>query len=271
MDGDSLTRAEVFCALKVLFSSGAEGRGSLLETIQPADIKKAYRKKALLTHPDRYADRDERFQKACSRRFIEVNNAYATLTSYVKLREEQGFRFDPEEVGRPSPRCPKRSPQPRPAKPAAPRKPAANHSRAAFFWHKVLPQKPLRIAEFLFYTGVIPWNLLIKAIVWQRAQRPSLGEIAQKWRWLSESQIKLLLRNRRPGERLGEALVRFGLITSFQLRVLLAQQRRMQQPIGNFFVRNGHLSEAQFERYLQRQRMHNRKYTRDFAAAFNTW
>lgn len=271
MNAEGLTKAQVYGALKVLFSFGTEIDGSLLRTVQTADIKSAYRKKAMATHPDHHADRDERFRKACSRRFIAVSEAYATLTRYVKLREEKGLNLWQEEAKRPVRPARHQSSPHRTARKAGPSGPAPSKSESGFFWHRVLPDKPLRIAEFLFYTGVIPWHLFIKAIVWQRAQRPRLGEIAQKWRWLTESQIRILMRCRQPGELLGEALVRHGLLKPFQLRVLVAQQRKMQQPIGNFFVRNGHLSPAQMEHYLRRQQSHNRKYSSDFAPLFNSW
>lgn len=269
MDGKNLTEAEVFSAFKVLFSFGSEVNRNTLETIQITDVKRAYRKRALDTHPDRFAGSDENLQKACSRRFIEISEAYTTLNSYLKLREEKGFRLWQQDVRKPAYSWdgpPFHGKRPRTARQYKPT--YGDNGYSSFFWHKGPPHRSLRIGEYLFYSGVIPWNLLIKAIVWQRAQRPRIGEIAQRWRWLTETQINFLLKHKRPGERLGETLLRYSIINSFQLRLLLAHQQRVQKPFGSFFVYNGHLSEAQIQQYLQKQRLHNLKYDPETARPF---
>jgi hypothetical protein len=124
-----------------------------------------------------------------------------------------------------------------------------------------MPQRPLRFGEFLYFRRVITWQQLIQALVWQRRQRPRLGEIATRWRWLSPEEVDALLRAKAPGDRIGEALVRHGLITPFQLRVLLHQQRRLQLPIGRFFVDAGLLSVEALEQFLRHQDLHNLRTT----------
>jgi len=265
MDGNSLTQTEVFSAFRVLFSLGSEVSTSTLEAIQLADLKKAYRKKALDTHPDRFSGYGEGYQKARSEQFIAVNEAYTTLSSFLKMRQENGFRL-PRDNRQQAARSWKNADfyQQR-AEKSTYSNPYTRESFSSFFWQKVPPQRPLRFGEYLFYSGVIPWSLLIKAIVWQRSQRPRIGEIAQNWRWLTESQIKALLKNRRQGERLGEILLRYSIINSFQLRLLLSHQQRIQKPFGSFFVQNRVLTEAQIKRYLEHQRSHNLRYDRKTA------
>ncbi|MEM5789358.1 MAG: hypothetical protein AAGU11_18760, partial [Syntrophobacteraceae bacterium] len=129
----------------------------------------------------------------------------------------------------------------------------ATHS----LWQKDVPHRHLRFGEFLYYSGAIPWKFLIKALVWQSSQRPRIGEIAQRWRWLTEMQIAELLRNRRPGERVGEILLHNGLLTPFQLNVLLSHQRRIQRPIGEFFILQKILARQDIRDFLRRQERHN--------------
>ena len=260
MDGNILTEAEVFSAFRVLFCLGAEVNASTLETIQLSDIKKAYRKRALDTHPDRFAGYGEGYRKARSEQFIAVSEAYSTLNSFLQMRQENGLKFLREDRQRQAHFWKRAHFHQKRAKKTSYANPYSSESVSSFFWAKGAPKRHLRFGEYLFYSGVIPWNLLIKAIVWQRSQRPRIGEIAQRWRWLTESQIEVLLKNRRPGERLGEALLRFSVINSFQLKLLLSHQQRIQKPFGSFFVHNGVLTEAQIKRYLESQRKHNLLY-----------
>ncbi len=229
----------------------------MLQSLQEPEIKAAYRRRALQTHPDRFASRGPEYQRLCSERFIAVNNAYETLSSYLKSREK-GFEFkparDPENVYT-SPNRQSRAEQYRPS---------GNNFRSRteefsshFYWQKDVPSRHLRFGEFLYYSGVIPWKILIKALVWQVRQRPRIGEIAQRWRWLTEYQIANLLRYRHPGERLGELLLDNKIITPFQLKILLWQQKRLQKPIGEYFLHQRVLSESQIQAFLRRQESHN--------------
>jgi len=40
------------------------------------------------------------------------------------------------------------------------------------------------IRPYLYYAGQISISALIKAVVWQRLQRPSVGAIAVSWGWM---------------------------------------------------------------------------------------
>jgi hypothetical protein len=63
-----------------------------------------------------------------------------------------------------------------------------------------------------------------------------MGDIAKKWGWLTEAEIKDIIRKRRLGENLGDALVRLNLLSTVQLNILLYHQRKLQRPFGEFFV-----------------------------------
>jgi hypothetical protein len=262
-----LKKSEVLAAFRLLFSTDAMVDPGALESVHQEQVKSAYRKKALSTHPDRFVSHGEDYQRLCSERFIEVSKAYDTLTHYLSLRRTgwQGTRKQSTKPG----------PADRPVGAATgPRSSASQGSTdsarerkdsAGSFWRRKVPRRYLRFAEFLYFYRVIPWKSLVSALAWQRQQRPRIGEIAQKWRWVNESQVDTVLRNRRPGERLGEVMVRHGLITQFELQVLLRQQQKYQRPIGLYFVRHGMMTEGDVGRYLHHQRQHNEKYTSCFA------
>jgi hypothetical protein len=263
MHGDLPTESMIFAAFRVLFAFDMEVNGEILRSVELPEIKKAYRRRALDTHPDRFVSGDEGLRKDCTERFIEVSEAYETLSTYLSLRDK-GFELRPNDGGGHE--------RPRNNRPFRWQRPKSTRrfydpGREAFgfsFWEKEVPLRRLRFGEFLYFSGVIPWSFLIKALVWQKKQRPRMGEIAQRWRWFTESQITWVLKDRRPGELIGEALLRRRLISPFQLSVLLWQQKKLQKPIGEYFVHQGLLTGKEVWRYLQRQETHNVGFSSDW-------
>jgi len=268
MNETILTESEIFSALKLLFAHDGTIERSMLESIEHTQIKKAYRKKALETHPDRFSAHGEQFQADCSQRFIEVTLAYETLNNYLDQRQK-GLGALRDEAGRRSgfrERSDLHRAYSRPSYSYAGVK-EDNFTRP---FHGVLPTRPLRIGEFLYHSGVVSWKSLINALVWQRNQRPRLGEIAQKWRWITEADVNFHLQDRHFGERLGELLLRHDLISSFQLDVLLWHQRKIQKPLGHFFVGQGALTEAEVRRHLMQLQDHNRRWWPDHDRSFSS-
>jgi len=270
VDDELLTESRVYGAYQVLFVDAGRATGSLLRSVQLPEIKKAYRRRALDTHPDRFGGSDALHRKQCTERFIEVAEAYEILNSYLALRD-RGVVLEWEVSGAwesaPKVRSAFRS---RPGPAAASR--SNVHSPFSFnYWGRGMPDRPLRFGEYLYYSKVIPWRSLIGALVWQRRQRPRIGEIAQRWRWLTEPDIAWLLQRRRSGERLGEVLLRHRLISPFELDVLLWQQRRFQKRIGEYFLQEGFLTEAQLCRHLQQQRQHNVRFHFDLPRNCHRW
>ncbi|MBF0565534.1 MAG: hypothetical protein HQK89_09850 [Nitrospirae bacterium] len=127
---------------------------------------------------------------------------------------------------------------------------------------KSLPGRKLRIGEFLYYSGLVSWRDLIAAILWQSRQRHRMGEIAIRWGWLTEERVMEIIRNKHRGERLGEYLVRYNIITPFQCSMLLWQQQKAQRPLGEYFVKERLLTESDLNRYLRHLRDHNVKQAR---------
>jgi hypothetical protein len=261
VDDILLKESDLIAALGLLFSPDGRNLKQMLDSIGESDIKKAYRKKALQTHPDRFVSFDEDYRRQCSERFIEVNNAYEMLNTYLKMPRDKGLNgrsVHTSKNSRPTAQYEWRPPRSRAD--------SGNRSGDFYthsFWQKDVPGRRLRFAEFLYYSGVIPWKPFIRALVWQGKQRPRVGEIAQRWRWLSEQQIIGLLRGRRPGELIGQVLLQNEIISPFQLNVLLCQQRKWQKPIGEYFVEEGLLRESQIRDILLRQQRHNRIYHAD--------
>jgi hypothetical protein len=243
---------ELVQSCKVLFGpSLAVDQQFLISLDQPA-LKGAYRKKALATHPDRFLHLADNQQACQVHAFREVNEAYQKLTSYLGLRsgdnrrrrivteEEPRFR----ETGRERVWTP----------------PDAENSR--IYDPSRVPAWRVKTGEYLYFSGVVNWKVLISSLVWQRNQREALGQIAARWGWLTDNQILALLNDRKLGERIGEVLLRHRLVNPFQLAMLLRHQERTQKPLGRYFVEQGHFSDLELLRYLEDLKKHNLRWTK---------
>ena len=204
-------------------------------------LRAAYRRMAVLTHPD------ARQRDPAGRDFIRVHEAYLLLRAHLA----------PVHLPR------------APARPAAgaspPRRGRETHGAATaggapgpWFWTGRVPHRRLRLGEYLFYTGAISWDTLIGAIVAQRRARPTLGQLARRRRLVDEASLAAALAARRPGERLGEALLRLSFLSARAVEELLDEQRRLQGLLGRHAARIGGLSLADLSAALVALRGHNR-------------
>ncbi|MFO7985846.1 MAG: J domain-containing protein [Desulfatiglandaceae bacterium] len=240
----SMTEANKAC--DILFGPQVNASLDFFKYLQPSGLKAAYRKKVLETHPDRASTIGEDRHKM-TERFLEATLAYNNLLPIIKsngavlLHNPAGMKKRPQ-------RRYERKPDH-----AAP----ADH-----FYTGVLPKKNLMIGQFLYYSGMISWKTLIEAIVWQRGQRPLIGQLAVKWRKLSVREIQIILMHRRLGEKFGECAIRSGYLTRFEVLALLGGQSRRQQPLGEYFLRHNILGPGDLAHMLRQQQMHNRRISR---------
>ena len=203
-----------------------------------AALRDVYHRRALETHPDR-ARALGRPEAELAREFHAVTEAYRVLSAVAAGPSALGGRGRPA-AARPHGVAPPRT-APRPvATPRAARRDAARPSQTA---RGTLPQRRLRLAEFLYYTGRIPWSAFVAAIAWQRAQRPQLGRIAVDLGFLTQADVAAILARRRAEgsmqEPFGEYALRQGFLTRLQLLTALGRQGRQQRRIGEYFVESG--------------------------------
>lgn len=236
MTRESGEALEVERALDLLFganrprNSGADGFRR--------EVREAFRRRALETHPDR-AQALGRSESSLADEFRRIFEAYQFLS-----REEAP----------PAPRPAAQRPRERASRP-----PRDHLSRAP------LPQRTLLFAEFLYYSGRASWRNLVEAVAWQRRQRPSIGRIAVEWGHLSDDEVREILdRRRRDGaeEPFGEYARRQGFLSGGQLLALLGRQRRLQRRIGQFFVEIGLVGEQEIPALDADLSRHNARWRR---------
>lgn len=244
-------------ACHVLFGSDIAANPDFLHYIQLSGVKSAFRRRALSTHPDTQQSDDDRM-------FIEIKHAYDLLYDFVANREvspgpTESAGEKHSETGPASQDDGNDSHQRSRRKRNGKRRQSKDGS---FYFGGNVPRTQLRLAEFLYYSGVISWHNLIEAIVWQRKQRPVFGAIAADWAWITLAGASDLLYRRKPGERIGEAAIRLHTLNHTQVEVILSHQKRLQKPIGHFFVNRGHLTWNQLVRLLNENKLHNARHTR---------
>lgn len=233
--------AEIVNACRMLFPAAIAIDTHFLETVVRKNLKSAFRKNALKTHPDR-AKTLGRSQAELKRMFEDVTSAYHTLRLFFS---------EPASGTAPAGRTWKPRPQPaakRPDRPAA-------HDH--FYGGKV-PNRELRLGEYLYYSGLISWKTLISAIVWQKQQRPRFGEIARQWNFLSDEEVYRILAGKNWNETFGEYGRRLGLLSCYQQLAVTGRQKQLQPLIGEHFIENGLFTPTQVEMMAMRAKQHNR-------------
>jgi hypothetical protein len=233
---------ELIKAYRVLFEENGYVDSASLKSITIDSIKSVYKKMVFKYHPDMFYGYPEKVIEEKKQFFVKVVAAYEVLIKYVMEKNvtpppknNHNFSFS--------------------QKSSYNQKKNGNNEHA--FGN--IPKRNLKFAEFLYYKGVITWNDLIKSVTWQRMKRDKIGEIALRWHFVDEDGLFYTLRKKTVYDLTGELLINNDLITSFQLKSLLFQQRKEQPKIGEFFVINNILTNNELIRYLYLHQKHNEK------------
>jgi len=256
-----VSRQDLFKACESLFGTDIDVTVEFLRYLKPAGVKAAYRKKAMETHPDRavVVSGDPDYLE---RRFKEINLAYHLLLEFLAQPwkyslDEKGTLYVRKQPARPA----------RPVRPAGPVvRPAARPKTAKTQFHPEpfyagrIPPRRLLLGQYLYYSGQVSLSTLIKAIVWQRLQRPSLGAMAMSWGWLQGADVLDVLRCRKYGEKFGECAMRLGRLSRFQVSRLLEKQKSIQPPIGKYFIDQDIITSSQVFKRVIDMKIHNKKY-----------
>lgn len=230
--------AELMDACRILFPSADISR-KFLNYIQPEGLKNAYRNRAWESHPDACGQDSDQFRRTeLFRRSVE---AYKLLNEYLKVRK---------------PAIPLRHTSSlRPLTPQI----VIERVEGEQYYDGPMPTIELKLGLFLYYSGAISYQAVVRALMWQREQRPPLGDFACKWGWLSEEDVSIILSATHVVGSFGERALALGLLTESQLNIILLHQKSVQQPIGRYLVANSLLSELSLQHNLRELGHHNRK------------
>ena len=268
------TSSELFEACATIFGPDVNVSLEFLEYLQPIGIKTAYRKRALETHPDR-AKALGSFARDLNREFIDVRQAYEKLLLFVETNNENvvgaasfnGFQPQQEPSYQSSEESSftssyQNARQHKGKQKRTPHDPKftgkKQKSHPDHFYTGSFPDGNLMIGQFLYYSGLISWRTLIDAICWQRRQRPQIGQIATAWGLISSYDVRRILTIRNLNEKFGECALRYRYISNFELLALIGKQRKLQRPLGEYFITSGILTAADLINMANKQQLHNR-------------
>ncbi|MBF0117957.1 MAG: DnaJ domain-containing protein [Desulfobacterales bacterium] len=237
--------SEVYDACRVLFGQEVRLSIDFLKYLQPSGIKAAYWKKAIESHPD-HAKRLGQAESVLNEKFKKITVAYETLKSVVKGNGELILK---ENVTIHNSSYNKQSTK---------RKTNNYPSYSDHYYKGVLPQRPLLIGQFLYYSGHVSWRTLLDAVIWQKQNRPRIGQIALELGLLTHEDIQTILRDRNLKEAFGQCAIRKGILTPFNLMMLIGKQTRLQKPIGEYFIKKGIIQRSQIDLFVTKQNFHNR-------------
>ncbi|MCX5854650.1 MAG: hypothetical protein NTZ24_08830 [Deltaproteobacteria bacterium] len=239
----TLSEKQLHQSCRILFGPEVCITPQFLSLLQPSGVKTAYRKLAMETHPDRachlgidVAILEERFKKA--------HRAYKQVFSYIKEPDRYILTTPPPKPSRRSDR-------------SAARPPSSQRPR---FHNGDIPPRKIFIGQFLYYSSIISMRQMWDAVVWQQIQRPRIGDIARQLGWLSPSDIQSILRHRNRGELFGEFALRTGLLSFYQVLVLLGRQKNLQPRIGIYFIERGILLPKKLDAIAAALKEHNRRH-----------
>jgi len=232
-----LSEKALLNACRTLFGDELALSREFLWYLQPSGVRAAYRLRAKEAHPDLHQAASSQVQQRQTSCFQEINQAYDLLCAFFAERDKGNRAIQAES--QPHAAAGGRT-EPRPQR---------------------VPDRPLEFGHYLFCRGAISYRQLIDALVWQRRQRPTIGELALRFGWLKPDDVNRIGRDRGPYARFGERAIRLGLLTPTQVHMLLLHQRTLHRRIGRYFIEQGILSEKKIEALAGQLDDHNTRVT----------
>lgn len=261
---------EIIRSCHILFGLEVQATPAFLNYLQLSGVKTAFRRKAFATHPD-IVTRDPSMVAGCSSHsFQDVKEAYDLLTGYIHRREKSTRLHKPYGA---TPFVRQNYPagngnrhdtvftsgQGMSGKNTHPGSGFQNNRTRSFF-QGTLPPYPLLFGRFLYYSGIISWFNISQALVWQKTQRPLVGELGRRMGWLTMLETMQILKKGK-NSQFGETALQMGFLSELQIRSILLRQKQLHKKIGSFFLEHDILSPEELQFLVVQQRLHNARYS----------
>jgi len=271
-----VTEKELYRACEILFGHKLPATREFLEYLQLSGVKSAFRQRARETHPDLAVHLGAAVQRQRADLFRAVCQAHEHLVNYLEARA-QGYQLPPAkrrlfcydnlrnlfkarartgsdgQAGRRDRRVVvpndfSQNFQGRLARPEI---------DLGKLYQGPLPSRELLFGHFLYYSGLIDWQTIVRVLVWQRSRRPRFGEIGCSFGWLREDDILPILRQCRIKQPFGQSAVSLGLLTELQMKTILFRQQRLQKKFGEYFTESNIMTPERLARLIARHQAHN--------------
>jgi hypothetical protein len=270
---DNMLTIQLHEAVSILFPDPVV-RNAYLQNPNLETLKKAFRLVALAVHPDCNGGHSPE-------RFIKVNKAYESLTDIPQnelkrlitqsQKQSNAAHYHSQIASCKPSRNPvaasafhniqhyRRTHRPTANTRPGPHIPKYQPTTEEVYFCGEIPHKQLPLGMYLYYAGMVSFQMLAHALAWQRDMRPRVGALAKGWRWLDDADIEWILKATAIPGKFAERAYRMGYLTQQQLSLLLRQQKMMQTPFGQYFIANGILSNFQLNKALRDLSLHNER------------
>ncbi len=245
----TITETDIVHACRTIFGKDINISRDFLYYMQPSGVKSAYRQRAKENHPDMFSNDAVHVQQKQTALFRDILHAYDTINLFFKQRERGWWRRD-SLAKQTAPKPEYKNPKP------AKESPAARKDKDPYY-SGMIPYRTLQIGQYLYFRGKISFGSMINALVWQRKQRPSIGDIALRWGWLDAEGLTRIIKVCDRPRLFGEKAVELGLLTIFQVNTILLYQRSQQMRLGDYFVQQNIVSTDEMDRLVQNLTEHN--------------
>ncbi len=224
----TVSDSDIVNACQILFSPfGNKCSVDFVKSLNTSALQKAYRRKALETHPDR-CEALGVDKTVLNEKFRIVQTAYEVL----KPVTSGALVSTPQQK---------------------------NSTRPESFFSGSIPLTRLLLGQFLYYSGAISWSTLIDAISWQRRKKPLYGRIAKDWGMLSSEDILTIVTSKKHSEKIGEYAREKGYLSLFQHLAIIGKQKKSHTLFGEYFIGKGLFSRRQMEYMVQKTCEHNKR------------
>ncbi len=211
-------------AVRILFGEAAD-----LRRVTAAEVKSAFRRRVRMFHPDAVRGVTQHSGDAVS----SLVSARDILIEHLAVAPKKAAGSAAAKSSNPSSTY-TRPTIVKPVRPVVEKIPKKEHER---YYSGVFPTYKLKFGQFLYFAGEISWQDLVRAMRWQRDQRPAYGEIAKAWGWLTDKDIHFIRAATDIPGLFGEKAVTLGLLTPKQATFLVRHQHHSQPRLGEYFLK----------------------------------
>ncbi len=266
---------KLFRSCEILFGSELTISLEFLDYIQVGGLKDAYRRRAKETHPDAVLGKDSKIRQKNTLNFRMVQDAYENLLCFLKSREKNSIagqhcfsgrdgdtrHSQAADTGRSSFQADDDGIRINPIIFQEETKREKGGSNLDEFYQGALPERNLLFGHFLYYSGVANWRTITRVLIWQRIERPRIGELGCRFGLLRQKDIPYVLQKTDSTLSFGMAAVKLGLLNIDQVNELIFHQKKLQKKFGRILVEKNLIEENELRVLLRRFRKHNARVT----------
>jgi DnaJ domain len=257
----SNNQRELFRSCEILFGADLHLSGEFLDYLEVDGVKSAFRRRAMETHPDRQNGKDPWLQQESTALFSTVREAYENLLDF--LQQKDTIQVSPKSRRTSTATTTKQkqgSSSRQPIKPII--LPDEISSKGGFsntetYYQGSLPGRRLLFGHFLYYSGLANWRTITRVLIWQKTERPRLGELALRFGIFDQNAINTIMSYKKPFYPFGQTARSLGLLSEQQLRTLIFQQQRLQKKFGTILLEKNLLKDYELRELLYQFERHN--------------